>query len=89
MKQSATTKAALPERIHIDGLNARLIIGTPDKATCSTATFAAELVLRWNRYGQAVRIIDDMVRLYESKWSDEPPELIAARNFLAQLERPA
>jgi len=52
------TAQQLPERLEIDGINARLIIGTPDKATCSTCQFAAELVRRYNAHSELVRALN-------------------------------
>ena len=37
---------------------------------------------------EAQEYLNRMIRLYESKWSDEPPELISARIAAAQRDRP-
>lgn len=104
MKQSATTKAALPETLIV-----RYLHGGPGNVAyiyhdnealgqCKSREIAAELVRRWNAHQKLVGALSHMrwcATCADGAWEDcdrggkEASAILAESQLAAQLERPA
>lgn len=91
--QPATGSGVKERRIHALETALRLQTVQTRKATLALFGEAEErtrLVTERDTLAAKVAVLEDaardLMRLYESKWSDEPPQLIAARQALANLD---